>query len=138
MIHAIKMAEGISINKYYSKLPNPLIPTYLYIYMKNEKDCKDMYIILNHNPETATGRVTWSKIYDFDDNAWNDIYLWPFKITKDITLQWFQTRIKHNILATNSFLHRIKYIKDPGCSFCAKEPENIKHLLWECEHTKKL
>ena len=87
-----------------------------------------MYITLNHNTETATGRVTWSKIYDFDDNAWNDIYLWPFKITKDTTLQWFQTRINHNTLATNNFLHRIKYIKDPRCSFCAKEPENIRHL----------
>lgn len=24
------------------------------------------------------------------------------------------------------------------CSFCAKKPENIRHLLWECEYTKKL
>ena len=50
----------------------------------------------------------------------------------------FQTRINYNMLATNNFLHRIKYIKDPMCSFCAKEPERIRHLLWECEHTKKL
>ena len=24
------------------------------------------------------------------------------------------------------------------CSSTVKEPENIRHLLWECEHTKKL
>lgn len=129
MIHAIKKwQKELVLTNITEKLPNPLIPTYLYIYMKNKKGCKNMYIILNHNTETATGRVTWSKIYDFDDIAWNDIYLWPFKITKDTTLQWFQTRINHNILATNNFLHRIKYIKDPRCSFCAKEPENIRHL----------
>ena len=34
-----------------------------------------------------------------------------------IEIQWFQTRINHNILATNNFLHRINYIKDPMCSF---------------------
>ena len=79
-----------------------------------------------------------SVVHDLGDNAWNDIYLWPFKITKDTTLQWFQTQTNHNILATNNFLQRIKYIKDPMCSFCAKEPENIRRLLWECEHTKKL
>ena len=25
--------------------------------MKNKKGCKDMYILLNHNTETATGRL---------------------------------------------------------------------------------
>ena len=53
--------------------------------MKNKKGSKDMYKIFNHNTETATGSVTLNKITDFDDNAWNDIYLWPFKRTKITT-----------------------------------------------------
>ena len=35
-----------------------------------------------------------------------------FKITKDSAVQWFQTRINHEILATNTFLCKIKLTND--------------------------
>lgn len=138
MYHAIKeWQKKIKLTNIKTKLHNPIIPTYLNIYIKNKKGTKDMHRILNHNTDTVTGKLTWNKIYDFDESAWKNIYIWPFTITNNTTLQWFQTRINHNILATNHFLHKIKYIKSPLCSFCAKEHENIRHLLWECELSKK-
>ena len=60
----------------------------------------------------------------------------PFKITKDTTVQWFQSRINHKILATNTYLYKIKLIGDPKCTFWNKTDETIEHLLWECEHVK--
>ena len=66
------------------------------------------------------------------------IFLWPFSIIKDTTSQWYQTRINHHILATNQFLHKIKYIDNPLCSFCADQDETIHHLLWDCNYTKAL
>ena len=52
-------------------------------------------------------------------------YKWPFETTNSTTLQWFQSRINHNILATNKYLHKIKLINNPTYSFCAK---NLKLL----------
>ena len=63
-------------------------------------------------------------------------YKRPLEITNNTELQWFQSRVNHNILATNKYLHKIKLINNPTCPFCAKEPENVEHLLWDCEHTQ--
>ena len=52
-------------------------------------------------------------------------------MTKDSTVQWFQTRINHIIFATNTFLCKIKLTNDPKCTFCSKTYETIEHVLWE-------
>ena len=80
-----------------------------------------MYNILNRSSDEATGKKTWNKTYQFEDESWRKIFLWPFSITKDTALQWYQTRINHHILATNQFLHKIKYIDNASCSFCADQ-----------------
>ena len=121
-----------------TKLLNPVIPHHLQIYLKNRKGTKDMYNILNQSYDEATGKKTWNKTYQFEDESWKKIFLWPFSITKDTALQWYQTRINHHILATNQFLHKIKYIDNASCSFCAEQEESIYHLLWECKYTKAL
>ena len=61
----------------------------------------------------------------------------PFKITKDSTVQWFQSRINHKILATNTLSYKMKLIGDPKCTFCNKRDETIEHLLWEWECVKR-
>ena len=65
------------------------------------------------------------------------IYRVPFKITKDSTIQWFQTRINHKILATNTFLCKIKVTNDSRCTFCPLVGETIEYHFWECECVKK-
>ena len=79
------------------------------------------------------GKISWNKKYKFEDNEWKKIYIEPFKITKDSTIQWFQTRINHKILATNTFLCKIKVTNDSRCTFCSLVDETIEHLFWEFE-----
>ena len=79
-----------------------------------------MYKLLNESKETPTGMIAWNKKYDFDKNEWKRILNEPFRITRDTTMQWFQTRINHNILATNKFLTKIKIINDPKYSVLKK------------------
>ena len=110
-----------------TKLSNPVIPHHLQIYLKNRKGTKDMYNILNQSCDEATGKKTWNKTYQFEDESWRKIFLWPFSITKDTALQWYQTRINHHILTTNQFLHKMKYIDNASCSFCADQEESIYH-----------
>ena len=44
----------------------------------------------------------------------NKIYLLPFKATKEVKLAIFQHNIIHNILATNSILHKMKKVASPS------------------------
>ena len=52
-----------------------------------------MYKLLSENNDTPTGKISWNKKYRFEINEWKIIYTEPFKLTKDSTVQWFQTRI---------------------------------------------
>ena len=118
-----------------NKMTNPILPLLLQI--KNKKGTQAMYKLLSENNDTPTGKIAWNKKYRFDENEWKIIYTESFKITKDSTVQWYQTRINHKILATNTFLCKIKETNDPKCTFCSKEDETIEHVLWECNCVKK-
>ena len=57
---------------------------------------------------------------------------------KDSKLLWFQYRINHRILTTNTFLKKINISDDPLCSFCHDENETLEHLFWHCSNTQNL
>ena len=96
-----------------------------------------MYKLINECKESPNGRIAWDKRYTFNDMEWKHIFKEPYRLTRDTTMQWFQTRINHKILATNKFLCKINIINNPKCSFCAQADETIEHLLWECEYIQK-
>ena len=122
-----------NINK---KIDNPILPFSFQIYSKNKKGAQDMYKLLNKNNECPSGKTFWNKTYNFNDNQWKQKFWEPFKILKDSKMQWFQSRINHNILATNTFLYKIKVTNKSNCTFCLSADETIKHLLWECERVQ--
>ena len=116
---------------------NPIIPFSVQIYLKSKKGAQDMYNLLNKTTDIPAGKISWTKKYKFEEDEWGKIFSDPFKITKDSTVQWFQSRINHKILATNTLLYNMKLIEDPKCTFCNKRDETIEHLLWECECVKR-
>ena len=128
--------KTLNLNNTKYKVETPILPFAFKIYLKSIKGIQDMYKLLNNNKEIPSGRIAWNKKYSVDNNEWKIIFNEPFKITKDTTMQWFQTRINHKILATNKFLCKIKVTNDPKCSFCAISEETIEHLLWECNYVK--
>ena len=52
---------------------------------------------------------------------------------KEIKIRWFQIRLCHNILVTNSILKKMGIENSDKCSFCRKEKDSIQHYLWDCE-----
>lgn len=114
------------------KLVAPVLPYYLMIILKSKKGTKDFYDILVKNREIITGQIKWNRQYHFSDEDWKHIYEMPFFVTKCSKLQWFQYRINHKILATNSYLFKINIINSPICVFCDLENETIEHILWDC------
>ena len=58
--------------------------------------------------------------------------------TNDRKITWFQTRINHFILGTNSLVSKITVSVNDRCTFCKSQIETIEHLFWECEKTQNL
>ena len=56
------------------------------------------------------------------------------KVT-DVKLRWFQYRIVHRIISTNTYLYKIGIKQSSLCSLCMKEPETISHLFCFCKVT---
>ena len=66
------------------------------------------------------------------------MYRLLFITTKSSKLQWFQCRIIHRILGTNSLLYKINQKPNDKCSFWLEEVETIEHIFWSCNKISKL
>ena len=117
------------------KLQNPLILSSIYK-LSCCKKSKHIYEILNENDTQPSCKVKWNNLFELEENEWKTIYKIPFKMTKNSKLQWFQYRLINNILATNSFLYKIKKIDTKMCTFCRIEEETLVHIFWECSNVQ--
>lgn len=122
----------------YIKICGPLVPSVLMVFLKSPKGTKDMYCILNKNDSIPSVCTKWNVILDVDEHDMKNVFKMPFIVTKNTKLQWLQYRINHRIIATNKFLHMIKKVDNPNCSFCNNEIETIEHLFWNCEFVQIL
>ena len=67
-----------------------------------------------------------------EDRNWEKIFKLPFSLTKSTNCRWFQMRVNHRILATNTFLHKLGIRDNNKCSFCTDQPETLIHLFCTC------
>lgn len=136
--HSVKKwlhSTGVNVHE---KNPWPLIPFNIGIFLKPRKGSKDMYNFLNRKTVQISAEQKWENILNKYDIEWKNIHFHCTKHTKNTKLCWFQYRIIHRILGTNTFLYKIK-VKDCNlCTFCKEERETIEHLLWECHKISDL
>ena len=97
-------------------------------------------VLINEKKSQFRAKVKWIEENDppYEETDWYKIFELPFKITRDSKLQWLQFQTLHRILPTNYYLHKLKLIESPNCSFCGENPETIDHLFVECYEVKKL
>ena len=90
-----------------------------------KKGSKLYYYTLTSSDIQNTAVSKWQ--YDFhSDLSWYIIYLKPFITTQETKLRWFQYRILHRMLTTNSFAYKLKLLDSEACTFC----HIIKNLLY--------
>ena len=65
------------------------------------------------------------------DFQWDELYRRFVSCTKDTSLLWFQDKIMHRILTTNTFAAKFKECS-PLCTFCDAERETLIHLFVTC------
>ena len=97
---------------------------------------RDVYLMYTKTRDTIPVSQYYLKNkYDILDNECKDIFIMPYKTTLDSKLRWFQYKITHNILPTNSWLLKVKIVNDDHCNLCNQSEETIHHLFNECNVT---
>jgi hypothetical protein len=112
----------------------PICPKYLYSILNNGIRGKKVYdFFIEALQKEQKYKNKWATELDLQNNDkfWKQINL-GVKLPMEVQLQWFQYRIIHRILGTNSFLYKIGLSESPLCTFCGQTLETILHLFWEC------
>ena len=60
----------------------------------------------------------------------------PRQKIQEMKLKWFQIRLLHRILATNTVLKEMGITQSVLCYFRKLERDSFQHCMWGCEHMK--
>ena len=126
-------------NKTFITLQTPILPFKIKIFLNKSVGNKAIYNLLNNKKIIPKAEIKYANEgFHFDSHMWEIFYILPFKCVKDTTLIWFQYRLLHRILATNSFLYMIHYVDSNKCSFCNNAPETLQHIFYDCSKVRNL
>ena len=111
-------------------------------FLKNQKSSKFIYqdIVSKNCERPISCQEKWYKDINLPPKEiinWKVAYQTSFQCTKSSKLITFNFKLLHRRLPTNCFLKKVGLRDDDKCSFCDKETENLIHLFWRCEKTKK-
>jgi hypothetical protein len=92
--------------------------------------------LANQESLRPTSEAKWNQKLDFiiDEPMWDIIYTNYQKIVKDTTLQNFQFKITHRILACNYNLEIWNIRDNNRCDIC-NEVDTAEHMLIQCNNT---
>ena len=116
----------------------PIINCYLKPILITNNKQKHIYETIVRNSDIPISQTKWNSYFLNSKINWHLINSYIFNCTKDSYIQWFQIRIIHRILATNSLLFKMKITDDKMCTFCKCHEETLVHLFWECEKIQPL
>ena len=99
------------------------------------KDAKPIYDDIMGENNKLNACEKWEKIIG-DTLNWNKIFFGVNKI-KETKLKWFQIKICHRILVTNSILSYMNITDSNRCNSWLAEKDTLLHYLRECPHSQK-
>ena len=113
---------------------------FLITFIQQQKPSKLVYkrIIQGKALKPKMNQEKWLKyclILQIKPIKWNDIYRIPFQYTKCTKRINFHFKFMHRLIATSSFLKKIKINDTIECTFCLDEPESLIHLFCACNNT---
>ena len=133
----LKKLKDKCVDQQSTNIQRPFIPITIQTVLKDQKGCQSIYKMLTNNNIVPTAQAKWHAKLNIHTNfKWSTVYLLVHKTTKDTQIKWFQLRLLHRILATNTYLFKIGIKDDELCTFCKILPESLEHLFWECPISK--
>ena len=118
-----------------SNIIGPIIPTSMQIINRCNKGARGYYTLLKQaDCNDHTMKKKWEKELgvSIDRETWSNIFSICFKNITNNHLSWFQMKILYKILATKSYLFKLRIKPDNECERCRKE-ETILHMFFECK-----
>ena len=107
----------------HSHLNFPFSPFNLEVLLKDKKGSQRIYHVLVLSKQVKRKFIDkWNVKLNtnLDSSKWSLIFNIPYSCTVDTKLRWFQFRLIHRILGTNSFLFKINKTDTNLCTFCKK------------------
>lgn len=103
-----------------------------------DKKCKFFYEnLLFKKFKPPCHQAMFKRLFSVGKEYWNGIYKIKVKDIYDKRICEFNYKILNNTVCCNSFLLKCKYRSSAACNMCS-ETENVKHLIFECEHVKMI
>lgn len=79
----------------------------------------------------------WETTVDVEgDDEWSEVYLRPFKTTRETRLQSFQFRLTHRLITCNRLLLRYKIKQEDTCAFC-DGTDTLEHFFYQCPISRR-
>jgi len=135
LVRAIKRSFSDIMDNPGANLLRPYRPFHYRMLLKDLKGSRRIYdILVSSKVITRKYVVKWElklgKVYTH--HTWSIIFNSPFISTTCTKYRWFQFRLIHRILGTNSFLLKIGKTNSGMCSFCYNAEETLIHLFCDC------
>ena len=101
---------------------------------RNKNVSRVLYNQMLSNSDTSGGYKNWEVKLN-KEVKWDKIFEYTNKIN-EIKLKWFQIRICHRILVTNTILESMGIEQSNSCNFCNNDKDSVYHYLWLCPSTQ--
>ena len=83
-------------------------------------------------PDKAIGKWENSFKTEPDEIDWSFAFTAPYKATDETKLRYFQFKLIHRFLPTNTLLYKYKIVNSKSCTFCDIYEETLEHLFFHC------
>ena len=130
----ITLRNNLNITTEETNLTKPFCPIIPQIITQDKKGCQRLYNVFSKNKQKPISERKWNVELNLPENfKWNQFHKLTQHITLDTNLKYFQYKLVHRILATNTFLTKIGIKNNKKCSFCKLFDETLSHLFIECD-----
>jgi hypothetical protein len=100
-----------------------------------ETDTKEVYWhLVKKVTNRATSEAKWEEDtgIGYDEEKWEQVYTYPYTLTRDVKILSFQYKVSHRILACKRNLMTWKITNSNICDDCEGEIDGIEHHLVAC------
>ena len=101
----------------------------------NKSDAKKIYHFFSSKTNIKpTCILKWQSIYpNIQDTEWTNIFRNSFITSRETSIQSFQYKILHRIVACRKKLHEMKLVDNPICEVCP-EVDHLQHFFFHCSY----
>ena len=110
------------------------------VFFQCKQGCRNIYNKVKTKEVECGYRAKWNKDLGthIDNTTWRRVFYLIFNVEQDNNLIWFQYKLIHRILGTNSQMYKMSIEKSYKCRVCQSDSETFIHLFVKCRYVVEL